>query len=73
MRKKNTKKLKIVEISIFVTIVLFVFAITAIYNEKTVKTNTELLSNKKIKAYNLTIKVMEGYYAKKEYKKTKNC
>ena len=48
MRKKNTKKLKIVEISIFVTIVLFVFAITAIYNEKTVKTNTELLSNKKI-------------------------
>lgn len=34
MRKKNTKKLKIVEISIFVTIVLFVFAITAIYNEK---------------------------------------
>ena len=49
MRKKNTKKLKIVEISIFVTIVLFVFAITAIYNEKTVKTNTELLSNKKIK------------------------
>ena len=49
MRKKNTKKLKIVEISIFVTIVLFVFAMTAIYNEKTVKTNTELLSNKKIK------------------------
>ena len=37
MRKKNTKKLKIVEISIFVTIVLFVFAITAIYNEKTLQ------------------------------------
>ena len=48
MRRKNTKKLKIVEISIFITIVLFVFAITAIYNEKTVKTNTELLSNKKL-------------------------
>lgn len=46
--KKEYKKLKIVEISIFITIVLFVFAITAIYNEKTVKTNTELLSNKKI-------------------------
>ena len=48
MQEKNIKKPKIVEISIFVTIVLFVFAITAIYNEKTVKTNTELLSNKKI-------------------------
>ena len=61
MRKKNTKKLKIVEISIFVTIVLFVFAITAIYNEKTVKTNTELLSNKKIK-----------YVCKKEKLKNEN-
>ena len=48
MQEKNIKKPKIVEISIFITIVLFVFAITAIYNEKTVKTNTELLSNKKI-------------------------
>ncbi len=48
MQKKNIKKTKIVEISIFITIVLFVFAITTIYNEKTVKTNTELLSNKKI-------------------------
>lgn len=47
MQEKNIKKPKIVEISIFITIVLFVFAITAIYNEKTVKTNTELLSNKK--------------------------
>lgn len=45
--RKRIQKLKIVEISIFVTIVLFVFMITAIYNEKTVKTNTELLSNKK--------------------------
>ena len=48
MQEKNIKKPKIVEISIFITIVLFVFAITAIYNEKTVKTNIELLSNKKI-------------------------
>ena len=48
MQEKNIKKPKIVEISIFITIVLFVFAITAIYNEKTVKTNTELLRNKKI-------------------------
>ena len=48
MQEKNIKKPKMVEISIFITIVLFVFAITAIYNEKTVKTNTELLSNKKI-------------------------
>ena len=39
MQEKNIKKPKIVEISIFITIVLFVFAITAIYNEKTVKTN----------------------------------
>ena len=34
MQEKNIKKPKIVEISIFITIVLFVFAITAIYNEK---------------------------------------
>lgn len=48
MQEKNIKKPKILEISIFIAIVLFVFMITAIYNEKTVKTNTELLSNKKI-------------------------
>ena len=47
MQEKNIKKPKIVEISIFVTIVLFVFAMTAIYNEKTVKTLDEVRKSMK--------------------------